>query len=111
MKHTTRRDFIASTSGLLAAAAATGISSASAAEEHAHHGASADGLVIDASQQKICATCQYWGGMRKIQGGGKQVAVQSLGWCNNPQSPNHQKLTPADHQMNKDGIWQRWGAL
>ncbi len=111
MKYNTRRDFIASTSGMLVAAAALGISSSNAADEHAHHGTSADGLVIDAAQEKVCATCQFWGGMRKIQGDGKQVAVQSMGWCNNPHSPNHQKLTPADHQMTKAGIWQRWGAL
>lgn len=111
MKHNTRRNFIASTGGMLAGAAALGISSANAADEHAHHGASSDGLVVDAAQENICACCEFWGGMRKIQGDGKQVAVQSMGWCNNPHSPNYQKLTAAGHQMTKPGIWKRWGAL
>ena len=49
--------------------------------------------------------------MRKISADRKQVIAQSMGWCNNPDSPNHQKLTAADHQMNKPGIWKKWPAL
>jgi hypothetical protein len=40
-----------------------------------------------------------------------QVIAQSMGWCNNPDSPNHQKLTEANHHMKKAGVWQKWAVL
>ncbi len=49
--------------------------------------------------------------MRKVSGDRKEVFAQSMGWCNNPDSPNYQKLTSADHQMKKPGIWKKWAAL
>ena len=79
------------------------------AEQHPHHGGA--GLVISAAAQKTCATCQYWGGMRKLSTDKGQVTAQSMGWCNNPASPNYQKLTEADHEMTKPGVWKKWDLL
>jgi len=92
--------------------AAFGSLAANANEEHKHqHVGSGDGLAVDATGKDVCATCQFWGGMRKITEDGKQVIAQSMGWCNNPDSPNHQKLTAADHQQKKPGVWKQWAAL
>jgi hypothetical protein len=49
--------------------------------------------------------------MRKVSNDKKQVLTQSMGWCNNPASPNHQKLTEAAHQMTKPGVWKKWAVL
>ena len=107
-----RRNFIATSGKLLVSTAALGVIVAHASEQHGQtHGSSGDGLAVDATSENICCTCQFWGGMRKISADRKQVIAQSMGWCNNPDSPNHQKLTAADHQMNKPGIWKRWPAL
>ena len=107
-----RRQFIAATGKLLVGTAAFGSLSVQAADSHDQmHAGSGEGLAVDAAAEDTCATCQFWGGMRKISSDKKQVIVQSMGWCNNPQSMNHEKLTPADHMMKKPGIWQKWSAL
>ena len=110
MNDESRRSFLTATGKLLVGAAALGSLTAHAAEEH-QHGGSGDGLVIDAALESRCATCQYWGGMRKVSDDKKQVIAQSMGWCNNPDSPNHQKLTAADHHMKKPGVWIKWTVL
>ncbi len=111
MSSESRRNFLAASGTLLATTATLGSFAAQASSHgHMHHG-SADGHAIDASTTDTCATCQYWGGMRKISKDKKQVFAQSMGWCNNPNSMNHQKLTMADHKMKKTGIWKKWGAL
>ena len=81
-----------------------------ASEEQHQHG-SGHGLVIDAAMKDTCATCQFWGGMRKVSEDKKQVITQSMGWCNNPDSPNHRKLTAAEHKMKKAAIWKKWDVL
>ena len=110
MSFETRRRFLAASGKLLVGTVALGSLGAQAAEEHVHAGPG-DGLVVDATSKNRCATCQFWGGMRKISDDKKQVIAQSMGWCNNPESPNHRKLTVADHEMKKAGIWKKWGAL
>jgi len=110
MNDVSRRSFLNTSGKLLLGAAALGSLTAYAAEEHLH-GGSGQGLVVDAASQNRCATCQFWGGMRKVSDDKKQVIVQSMGWCNNPDSPNHQKLTAADHHMKKAGIWKKWAVL
>ena len=41
-----------------------------------------------------------------------EVIAQSMGWCNNPDSPNYQKLKTADpDEMKKPGVWKKWPAL
>ena len=107
-----RRNFLSSSGKLLVGTAAFGSLVAHSSEEHAHmHGGSGDGLAIDAMTKDVCATCQFWGGMRKISDDKNQVIAQSMGWCNNLDSPNYQKLTMADHEMKKSNTWKRWPAL
>ena len=110
MNDTSRRRFLTGSSKLLVATATLGSLAAYAAEE-LQHGGAGEGLVVDAAMQNRCATCRFWGGMRKVSNDKKQVIAQSMGWCNNPDSPNHQKLTAADHQMNKAGVWVKWAVL
>ena len=107
-----RRNFLATSGKLLVGSIALGSIAAHGDEEHAQmHQSGGDGLAVDAASKDMCATCQFWGGMRKISDDGKQVIAQSMGWCNNPDSPNHQKLTAADHPMKKPGVWKKWPAL
>jgi len=110
MNDESRRSFITTTGKLLVGAATLGSLTAHATEEHQHVG-SGHGLVVDAATESRCATCQFWGGMRKVSDDKKKVITQSMGWCNNPDSPNHQKLTAADHHMKKPGIWKKWTVL
>jgi hypothetical protein len=105
-----RRTFLTTTGKLFLGAATLGTLSALAADEH-QHGGSGEGLVIDAALESRCATCDFWGGMRKVSDDKKHVIAQSMGWCNNPNSPNHQKLTAGDHHMKKQGIWVKWAVL
>lgn len=105
-----RRDFLVASGRLLAGVAALGSIPVYAGDEH-EHGGSGHGLVVDAATENRCATCQFWGGMRKVSEDRKQVIAQSMGWCNNPDSPNHQKLTAADHNMKRPGIWKKWAVL
>lgn len=105
-----RRTFAMQVAGL-AAAAAAGIGTVEAAEHQHEIQMSADGWKIDASTKFRCATCRFWGGMRKISDDKKQVVAVSLGWCNNPASPMYRSMTPADHEMTKAGVWVKWGAL
>ena len=111
MASESRRNFLATSSKLVVGTVALGSFAAHASEHEDMHGGSADGHAIDAKTTHTCATCQFWGGMRKISEDKKEVLAQSMGWCNNPNSPNHQKLTMADHKMKKPGIWKKWGAL
>jgi hypothetical protein len=107
-----RRNFLTSAGTLLASTVTLGSIAAYAAEAHTQmQGASGDGLAVDATSKNMCGTCQFWGGMRKISDNKSEVIAQSMGWCNNPDSPNYQKLTAADHLMNKPGIWKKWPAL
>lgn len=112
MSSESRRNFLATTGKLLVGTVALGSVGVQAAEEHAHmHGGSGNGLAMAASSENMCATCQFWGGMRKISKDRKEVVAQSMGWCNNPKSMSHQKLTAADRKMKKPGIWQKWAVL
>jgi L,D-peptidoglycan transpeptidase YkuD (ErfK/YbiS/YcfS/YnhG family) len=49
--------------------------------------------------------------MRKLSDDRGKVVAQSMGWCNNPESMNHNRLTAADHKMQKTGIWKKWGVI
>ena len=111
MNERTRRGFITGSTTLLATSAVVGLSSQALGGEHSHHSNPGDGLQINADAENLCATCRFWGGMRKVSSDGTKVTAQSMGWCNNPDSPNHQKLTEADHQMKKPGIWHKWSLL
>jgi hypothetical protein len=111
MNEHTRRRFISRSGTLIATTAAVGFSKAAVSEEHSHHVATGDGLIVSTSLEKTCATCRYWGGMRRLAKDKSEITTQSMGWCNNPDSPNYTKLTQADHQMKKPGIWEKWSVL
>ena len=49
--------------------------------------------------------------MRRVSDDGANVVAQSMGWCNNPDSPNKGNLTAADHHMKKTGVWKKWAVL
>ncbi|MCP4406543.1 MAG: hypothetical protein GY807_02045 [Gammaproteobacteria bacterium] len=68
-----------------------------------------DGFTVDSASEGQCATCRYWGGVRKVSEDGKTITTQSLGWCNNPKSMSFQKMTPPDFGPMK--FWTRWDAL
>jgi hypothetical protein len=56
-----------------------------------------------------CATCRYWGGVRKLSKDSKTVISQSLGYCNNPESHNyHKTTTPETGPMKK---WIKWEVI
>lgn len=107
-----RRQFFIASGKLLASTAALGALGAHATAAHAAMPeGSGDGLAVPAAARDRCGTCQFWGGMRKISEDKTEVLAQSMGWCNNPDSANYRKLTTADNQMKKPGIWKKWPAL
>jgi anaerobic selenocysteine-containing dehydrogenase len=112
MSFESRRNFLKTSGTLLVGTTALAALAAQAGDEHAHaHGGAGDGHAISASTENTCATCEFWGGMRKLSQDKSEVIAQSMGWCNNPESPNHAKLTAPDHLMAKSGIWKKWGAI
>lgn len=56
-----------------------------------------------------CATCEFWGGVRKVTKDGKTVITYSVGWCNNPESPNYHNVTTPD--AGPMPLWRKWGIL
>ncbi|NNC67718.1 MAG: hypothetical protein HKN83_06780 [Gammaproteobacteria bacterium] len=96
-----RRKFLGKTSALFTLAAIGGIASSST-NAGLHFEMSSD-------TEGKCATCKYWGGIRKLSKDGKTVCAQSLGYCNNPESHNyHKTTTPETGPMKK---WKKWGAI
>jgi hypothetical protein len=111
MNEHTRRRFISGSGALLATTATVGLSQSALSQDHSHHDSPGDGLKVSTSLEKTCATCRYWGGMRRVAKDKSEITAQSMGWCNNPDSPNYGKLTQADHEMKKPGIWEKWSVL
>lgn len=68
-----------------------------------------DAFPVKAEEQGVCATCQFWGGIRKVSEDRKTVYCESLGWCNNAKSNYFRsKTTPETGPMNS---WKKWEAL
>ena len=109
MSDNSRRKFLTSAVALAAGSTVLGSTNAIAGS-HGGHGEGM-GMKIAADTKDTCATCQFWGGMRKVSKDKGMVTAQSMGWCNNPESMSYQKLTNADKKMKKTGIWQKWTAL
>jgi hypothetical protein len=66
-------------------------------------------VLVSADQQGLCATCRFWGGIRRASEDKKTVACESLGWCSNPESANYQTMTtPVTGPMQS---WKKWEAL
>lgn len=112
---TPRRIFLKRAASL----AATTLAGAALAEqvnatEHEGHGGmlgkgGSDGYVMSSSVEKHCATCEFWGGQRRVSEDGKEITVGWLGWCNNPDSANYQKLTSPEH--GPMDVWKKWSVL
>ncbi|MEB2343955.1 MAG: hypothetical protein OZ948_04385 [Deltaproteobacteria bacterium] len=102
MQRETRRAFL----GLVACSLGMGATSALAASPHPG-GGSSEGFAVDADTKERCATCQFWGGRRRVTVDGKTVLAESLGVCNNPASHNHQKVTtPETGPMPRSKKWE-----
>ena len=101
IKDTERRQFLGKTGKLITAVAIGGVVSSTA-----NAGLKFE---MDAATKGKCATCKFWGGVRKLTEDGKTVVTQSLGYCNNPDSHNYQKTTTPETGPMK--AWQKWGAI
>jgi len=82
---------------------------------HEEHGATlgkgaADGYEMSSGVEGRCATCEFWGGQRRLSESGGAITVTGLGWCNNPKSPNYRKMTSPEHGPMRE-VWKKWGAL
>jgi hypothetical protein len=107
-----RRRFVQRVATMAAGAALVGpLVGRSMGAEHEHamgHGGS-DGYVMDGATTNRCATCEFWGGPRRVSPDRKSVTVTGLGWCNNPASPNYQKQTSPEHGPME--VWKKWQVL
>jgi hypothetical protein len=65
-----------------------------------------DGYLLKSSVAQRCGTCEFWGGPRRLAEDRKTITVTGLGWCNNPQSRNYQKMTSPEH--GPMAVWKRW---
>ena len=75
----------------------------------ANAGAAQRGFSMSSSTEGQCISCRFWGGVRRISEDRKTITAESLGWCNNPKSMQHQKMTPPNYGPMKN--WVKWGAL
>ncbi len=113
-----RRSFLKVGSAALTAGVLGSLGGTAAAAEHGAHmrrggelksEKGADAFVVKADERGICATCRFWGGIRRASEDKKTVYCESLGWCNNPASPHYQsKTTPVTGPMD---TWKKWEAL
>lgn len=97
--------------GCVLAAVATVAGSARADEHAAHHGGARGmaAVVVDGTREGVCGTCRFWGGQRRVTEDRKAVHAESLGWCNNPESPHFQSMRSPEAGPMK--AWRKWEAL
>lgn len=102
MESTNRRQFLGKTGKLIAfTTIGSGIAATTANAGLKHE--------MSSTTEGKCATCRYWGGIRKLSKDGKTIVSQSLGYCNNPQSHNyHKTTTPETGPMKK---WRKWEVI
>jgi anaerobic selenocysteine-containing dehydrogenase len=106
-----RREALKTGGALLALGMLGGVSAlpAFAQEGHMKGAKRVPAVVVSASREKVCATCRFWGGIRRASEDKKIVNCESLGWCNNPDSPNYQTMTtPETGPMD---AWRKWEAI
>ena len=116
MQDQDRRGFLKTGGALLAAGVAGGLGANARAadykaqmEQGIKSEKGIDAFTVKALEEGICATCQFWGGVRRVSEDKKTVYCETLGWCNNSGSRYFQsKTTPATGPM---GSWKRWEAL
>jgi hypothetical protein len=86
-----------------------GMSRHAAADQYGAGAKGVPAVVIDSGREGICGTCRFWGGVRRVSEEKKVVYAESLGWCNNVDSPNFQTMrTPEAGPMK---AWRKWEAL
>ena len=98
-----RRSFLLLGAG---AASAIGVGALPAAAE------GGPAFTMSAAVKSRCATCTYWGGVRKLSKDGETLSFESrgaTGWCNNPDSLNYHTLTPPE--TGPMASWKKWEAL
>lgn len=106
-----RRDALKTGGAMLALGVlgSLGVGSAFAQEGHMRGAKGVPSVVVSGGREKVCATCRFWGGVRRVSEDKKTVHCESLGWCNNPDSPNYQTMTtPETGPMD---AWRKWEAL
>lgn len=111
MQNKDRRNFIKKGGAGLAMGvlASTGLAADMGHTGHSGKMKGMDAFVVDAKEKNVCATCRYWGGIRRVTEDKQSVHCESLGWCNNPGSYNYQKkTTPVAGPMKK---WRKWEAI
>lgn len=102
-----RRNILKKGGALLTAGLLGGVASQAMAGEHRYKQMRA--FAVDAGKEGVCATCRFWGGIRRAAEDKKTVYCESLGWCNNPESHNYQRTTtPITGPMKS---WRKWEAL
>jgi hypothetical protein len=105
-----RRKLLAAGGSLLAAGLlASRGARASEHEGHSHPAKGVPSVAIEASREGVCATCRYWGGIRRASEDKKTVHAESLGWCSNPESHHYQAMTTPETGPMKS--WKKWEAL
>ena len=78
-------------------------------DEHHHLQKGVRAVVTDTDKKGVCATCRFWGGIRRASEDKKAVYCESLGWCNNPDSHHYQTMTTPHTGPMKS--WKKWEAL
>jgi hypothetical protein len=87
------KSFTAAAGSVLAAAIIRpAIAAEAAGDAMLGHGGT-EGYVLPSTVTQHCGTCEFWGGPRRLSKDGKSITVSGLGWCNNPASPNYEKMT------------------
>lgn len=118
MDNQERRNFLKTGSGAVAALVFGALAARVNAAEHGG-GKMADGekisernvkdrevFVVKAAEEGVCATCAYWGGIRKLSGDGQNIECESTGWCNNRKSRFFgMRTTPRTGPM---ASWKKW---
>ena len=107
-KQDNRRRFLGRSATALAGGMAT-VVVARAAFAQKMGGARRHEFVMPADTTERCGTCVFWGGQRHVSRDKTEVHVRSLGFCNNPKSPNYHKMTTPETGPMK--AWTKWPAV
>jgi len=65
-------------------------------------------MLSTSSQNKNCATCEYWRGIRSISSNGKIIEYEQKGQCTSARSAYKGKETSGTQSC---GHWLKWNAL